>query len=58
MIVSDSVLHTTIFVTTVFGFMKTSFANNLVDGVLGLLIICMAAGLSYIASNRQVQYID
>lgn len=52
MIISESTLNTAIFVTTVGGFIKTAFADNLVDGVFGGLILTMAGGLSYIASMR------
>ena len=58
MIISDSTLNGAIFVTTVGGFAKTAFANTVVDAVMGLLIICMAVGLSYIANMRhQVNHI-
>ncbi len=52
MIISNSTLNAAIFITTAGGFVKTAFATTIVDGVLGLLIFCMAAGLSYIANMR------
>ena len=52
MILTDSTLNAAIFVTTIGGFVKTACANTIVDGVLGLLILCMAAGFSYMASMR------
>jgi hypothetical protein len=54
MIVSDSTLNAAIFVTTLGGFVKTACANTVVDGVLGLLIFCMAAGFSYMANMRNI----
>ncbi len=53
MIISDSTLGAAIFVTTAYGFIKTAFATTIVDGTLGLLILCMAGGLSFIANNRK-----
>ncbi len=53
MIISDSTLNAAIFLTTAGGFVKTAFATTVVDGILGLLIFCMAASFSYIANNRK-----
>ncbi len=58
MIISDSTLNTAIFVTTAYGFIKTAFATTIVDGVLGVLTICMACGLGFIADQRhRIKYI-
>lgn len=52
MIISESTFSTAIFCTTVYGFVKTAFADTIIDGVVGLLVLGMAAGLSMIASTR------
>ena len=52
MIISDSTLNAAIFVTTAYGFIKTAFAGTIVEGVLGILTLCMAGGLGFIADQR------
>ena len=54
MIINDSTLNTAIFITTTYGFVKTAFANTIVDGVLGILVLCMAGGLGFIADQRHM----
>ncbi len=53
MFLSDTTLNAAIFITTAGGFLKIAFADTIVDGVLGLLIFCMATGFSYMANNRK-----